>query len=52
MTEEVGLFSMASFIIGLPEDTLETCEDTIDFACELNADYSGVAWIRLSTRGL
>lgn len=45
MTERIGLFSMASFIIGLPEDTLETCEDTINFACELNADYTGVACV-------
>jgi radical SAM superfamily enzyme YgiQ (UPF0313 family) len=43
MTEKAGLFSMASFIIGLPEDTRETCEETIKYARELKADYTGVA---------
>jgi len=36
----VGLPIIASYIIGLPDDTHETIRETIDFAFELDADQS------------
>ena len=38
--KKVGLPSIASYIIGLPGDTHETIEETIDFAFKLDADQS------------
>jgi len=38
--KKAGLPSIASYIIGLPGDTHETIQETIDFAFELDADQS------------
>jgi anaerobic magnesium-protoporphyrin IX monomethyl ester cyclase len=38
-----GLESVTYFMIGLPNETVESLEQTIDFACELDADYAKVA---------
>jgi radical SAM superfamily enzyme YgiQ (UPF0313 family) len=38
--KDVGLPIIASYIIGLPGDTHETIQETIDFAFKLNADQS------------
>lgn len=38
--KEIGLPSIASYIIGLPGDTHETIRETLDFALELDADQS------------
>lgn len=43
LMKKVGLESVAYFMIGLPGETEETMQKTIDFACELNPDYAKVA---------
>lgn len=43
LMKQVGLESVNYFMIGLPNDTAETVQQTIDFAIELNADYAKVA---------
>jgi len=52
LAEEVGLRTAATFILGLPEETPETIQATIDFACSLPADYASfnVAVPRAGTR--
>ncbi len=40
MIKEAGISTSASFIIGLPGDTRETVQETIDFAKELNPNYA------------
>jgi len=40
MAESEGLRTAATFILGLPEETAETLQATIDFACSLPADYA------------
>ncbi len=40
LMKKVGVPSIASYIIGLPGDTHETIQETIDFAFELDADQS------------
>ena len=40
MAEAEGLRTAATFILGLPEETAETLQATIDFACSLPADYA------------
>jgi uncharacterized radical SAM superfamily protein len=52
LAEEVGLRTAATFILGLPEETSETIQATIDFACSLPADYASfnVAVPRAGTR--
>lgn len=37
---ELGISTIASFIIGLPLDTPKTLTQTINFACELNPTYA------------
>lgn len=39
-TKEAGIETLASFMIGLPTETLEESYRTIDFAIEINADYA------------
>lgn len=39
-TKEAGIETMASFMIGLPTETLEESYKTIDFAIKLDADYA------------
>jgi len=43
LVKKVGLEAVTYFMIGLPGETEETMQQTIDFACELNADYAKVA---------
>lgn len=38
MAKEVGLETMGFFMLGLPDDTIETMKKTIDFAIELEPD--------------
>ena len=38
--KELGIRTIASFIIGLPLDTPKTLQETIDFACQLNPTYA------------
>jgi len=40
MIREIGISTSASFIIGLPGDTKETVQETINFAKELNPNYA------------
>lgn len=40
---EAGLDVVTYFILGLPGDTHKTVEETINFACELNADVASFA---------
>ena len=35
-----GIHVGANFIFGLPDDTLESMQETLDLACEINAPYS------------
>lgn len=39
-TREAGMEALASFMIGLPTETLAESYKTIDFAIEINADYA------------
>ncbi len=52
LAESEGLRTAATFILGLPEETAETIQATIDFACSLPADYASfnVAVPRAGTR--
>ena len=38
--KEAGMETSGFFMLGLPEDTIETMEQTIDFACSLGLDYA------------
>jgi len=38
--KEAGMETSGFFMLGLPEDTLETMNQTIDFACSLGLDYA------------
>ncbi len=38
--KEAGMETSGFFMLGLPEDTIETMEQTIDFACSLDLDYA------------
>ena len=40
ITRHVGISIIASFIFGLPNETIKTVYDTINFAIELNPDYA------------
>jgi len=52
VAEAEGLRTAATFILGLPEETAESLQATIDFACSLPADYASfnVAVPRKGTR--
>jgi radical SAM superfamily enzyme YgiQ (UPF0313 family) len=52
LAESEGLHTAATFILGLPEETPESIQATIDFACSLPADYASfnVAVPRAGTR--
>ena len=39
MTHEAGIYVMGNFMFGLPDDTLETMQETFDLATELNCEY-------------
>ena len=38
-TKEAGIKSYGTFMLGLPGDTKQKCEQTINFACELDPDF-------------
>jgi radical SAM superfamily enzyme YgiQ (UPF0313 family) len=40
LTQRMGIRTVGTFIIGLPEDTAESIEDTVRFACELPLDFA------------
>jgi anaerobic magnesium-protoporphyrin IX monomethyl ester cyclase len=40
MCTKAGLQTRGFFMLGLPEDTLETMDKTIDYACSLNLNYA------------
>lgn len=40
MAKEAGLETIGFFMLGLPDETLETMNDTIDFAIKLDPDYA------------
>jgi len=42
--KKVGIKTLATFLIGLPEETKETIEDTIRFSKELNPDYASFSF--------
>lgn len=39
MTREAGIYILANFIFGLPNDDLETMQETLDMAMEYNFEY-------------
>ncbi len=40
MTQEIGIYVAGNFIFGLPNDTLETMQETLDLAKELNCEMA------------
>ena len=40
MTARVGLNSIASFVLGMPGENIETCKQTIKFAKKINPDFA------------
>jgi anaerobic magnesium-protoporphyrin IX monomethyl ester cyclase len=40
LTEQHGIYPSGNYIFGLPNDTLETMQQTFDLACELNTIYA------------
>ncbi|MBN2138012.1 MAG: cobalamin-dependent protein [Sedimentisphaerales bacterium] len=40
MTHEAGIYIVANFIFGLPDDDAETMQETLDMAKELNCEYT------------
>lgn len=42
--KEVGIETMGTFLIGLPEDDMESCLKTIRLARELNCDYASFSF--------
>jgi len=39
MTQKAGMYATGSFIVGLPEDDLQSIKETLKFAIKLRADY-------------
>jgi anaerobic magnesium-protoporphyrin IX monomethyl ester cyclase len=39
MTYDAGIYILANFIFGLPDDNLETMQETLDLAKEFNFEY-------------
>lgn len=39
MTHEAGIHVIGNFMFGLPDDTLDTMQETLDLATELNCEY-------------
>jgi len=39
MTQKVGMYATGSFIVGLPEDDMNSIKETLRFAIKLRADY-------------
>lgn len=44
IVKKVGIKTLATFLIGLPEETRETIEDTIKFSKKLNPDYASFSF--------
>lgn len=44
IVKKVGIKTLATFLIGLPEETRETIEDTIEFSKKLNPDYASFSF--------
>lgn len=42
MTKEAGISILANFMVGLPDDDLETMQETLDLARELNCEYTNI----------
>jgi len=40
MCKKLGLRTVGTFIMGLPEDTEQSCRETIEVACALDCDYA------------
>lgn len=40
MTHDAGIYIVANFILGLPDDDAETMQETLDMAKELNCEYT------------
>jgi len=40
MTHDAGIYIVANFIFGLPDDDAETMQETLDMAKELNCEYT------------
>jgi anaerobic magnesium-protoporphyrin IX monomethyl ester cyclase len=40
LCKKLGIRTVGTFIIGLPEDTEQSCRETIDLACSLDCDYA------------
>jgi radical SAM superfamily enzyme YgiQ (UPF0313 family) len=40
MTKDAGIQTLAYMMIGIPTETYQEMQDTIEFACALNADYA------------
>jgi radical SAM superfamily enzyme YgiQ (UPF0313 family) len=40
LTQQMGIRSVGTFVLGLPEDTIESMEATIRLACELPLDFA------------
>lgn len=40
MTHDAGIYIVANFIFGLPDDNFETMQETLDLAKELNCEYT------------
>lgn len=38
--QDAGIYVIANYIFGLPEDTLETMQETLDLAMELNTEFA------------
>lgn len=37
---ETGIHVISNYIFGLPDDTIETMQETLDLACELNTEFA------------
>lgn len=44
VVKKVGIKTLATFLIGLPEETKKTIEDTIKFSKKLNPDYASFSF--------
>jgi anaerobic magnesium-protoporphyrin IX monomethyl ester cyclase len=42
MTKDAGICILANFMVGLPDDDLESMRDTLDLAKELNCEYTNI----------
>jgi anaerobic magnesium-protoporphyrin IX monomethyl ester cyclase len=47
MTQEAGVSAIASFIIGLPGETVETLNNTLEFANELHEEYGSLCGLHV-----